>query len=308
MINIMPSFKKQSVYTERSRSGFTLVELMVTIAIIALVVGIVVFVINPTRQLQKARDAQRKDDISAISQALGQYALAQNGDYPVSTQDYQITGASWNSSWQPYMIKVPQDPLPNQTYSYNSDGKSYQLYAKLEIPDANGCSPCGPGGDDNYGISSGNSKPVALSPAPSPTAIPSPTSPPTPTPTPKLYQGNIDVSVSSQNMPQMMKVTLAPFDPAVSSSQTISLFIRDTSGASITSCSLVVNSDAGSQTYPMTLASGSNTFGTWAATFAAPSHEHIYDIKLTATNSNNAVSEDEIPLELSLTNLRASQP
>lgn len=309
----MAAFKKQ-VYTERSRgersrSGFTLVELMITLAIMAVVAGIIIFIISPQRQLQKARDARRKDDLNQISQALGQYALANNNDYPVSTVDYQITGAPWNSSWQPYLVKVPQDPLPSQTYAYQSDGKSYQLYARLENPDANGCSPCGPGGLDNYGItSSSNTQLTSLPPAPSPTPTIAPTATPSPTPIPKHYVGDITVSISSQNNPQMMQATINPFDPNLGDTQSFSLYIRDTSGSYISSVKLTVNSDSGSQSYDLSLLSGSNTLGTWSVNIKAPSYEKTYTIKFTAVNSAGVVSVDEIPLELSLANLRASQP
>jgi len=56
------------VYTERSRSGFTLVELLVVVAIIAVlsVIGITIF----TGVQKNARDARRRADIGSISKAL----------------------------------------------------------------------------------------------------------------------------------------------------------------------------------------------------------------------------------------------
>jgi prepilin-type N-terminal cleavage/methylation domain-containing protein len=53
--------------------GFTLLELLIVIAILAILGAIVVFMLNPTETLKKARDSQRISDLSTIKTALGIY-------------------------------------------------------------------------------------------------------------------------------------------------------------------------------------------------------------------------------------------
>lgn len=304
------AFKKIRRFTTFSlhKRGFTIPEVMVALVLIALLASVVIFIINPQEQIKKARDAKRKDDIQAIHQALGKYSV-ETGGYPKSTADYQIVGAGWGSSWDPYIIPVPKDPLLSQSYAYYSDGAFYQLYAKLEIADPAGCGSCGPGGEYNWSVASSNSKPSSLPPASSP--IPSPSPSPTPQPSPQpspitQYQGDLTVFVSTPNNPQMMRVVISPFDPTVGANQTITLSVRDTSGTPITGVLLTVLTDNRSNNYQMSLQSGSNTNGVWAASFTVTdTHETRYEIRFLATNQNGLTSTNEIPLESSLRNLRA---
>ncbi len=65
-----------------SQEGFTLIEMMVTVGILALLAGIVINGVNPTRQIGTTRNAQRLSDISAISGAANHYAIEKFTDYP----------------------------------------------------------------------------------------------------------------------------------------------------------------------------------------------------------------------------------
>ena len=99
-----------------NKKGFTLIELLIVIAVIGLLSAIAVASLNISRT--KARDAKRKVDLKAISQALELYYAA-HGTYPdggggggVCASDW----ACWNSggifanALGPYMAKLPQDP------------------------------------------------------------------------------------------------------------------------------------------------------------------------------------------------------
>ncbi|MDD4988821.1 MAG: prepilin-type N-terminal cleavage/methylation domain-containing protein [Candidatus Pacebacteria bacterium] len=53
-------------------SGFTLVEILVVIGIIAILAGIVLIAINPSRQFAQARNLQRQSNVNEILNAVGQ--------------------------------------------------------------------------------------------------------------------------------------------------------------------------------------------------------------------------------------------
>jgi prepilin-type N-terminal cleavage/methylation domain-containing protein len=56
-----------------NKKGFTLVELMIVIAILAILGTVVVSVLNPAELLAQARDSQRISDLAALNGALALY-------------------------------------------------------------------------------------------------------------------------------------------------------------------------------------------------------------------------------------------
>lgn len=111
------------------QNGLTMLEVLIVIAVIAvLTVGLFVY-LSPIAQAQKVRDSKRKTELNSLQQALELYRQ-DNATYPINTSDYQIPGAPWGSSWGNYMKKIPQDV--NNNYVYISDGHSYKLFASLE--------------------------------------------------------------------------------------------------------------------------------------------------------------------------------
>lgn len=52
--------------------GFTLIEILVVIGIIAILAGIVIVAINPGRQFAQARNSQRESNVTTILNAIGQ--------------------------------------------------------------------------------------------------------------------------------------------------------------------------------------------------------------------------------------------
>ena len=59
--------------------GFTLIEVLVVIGIIAILAAIVIIAINPARQFAQARNTQRESDVSTILNALGQHMVDNKG-------------------------------------------------------------------------------------------------------------------------------------------------------------------------------------------------------------------------------------
>lgn len=56
-----------------SRKGFTLLELLITLSILAILTVVLVIVINPAEVLKKTRDNQRFSDLSTLKAALSLY-------------------------------------------------------------------------------------------------------------------------------------------------------------------------------------------------------------------------------------------
>ena len=108
------------------KKGFTLIELMVVIAIIGILASIVLVSLNSARK--KSRDARRLSDIKQLQLALEMY-FDSNGHYPTALSDL-VTGG--------YMSQVPTDPLTGDNYSYayypSTDPTDYHLGATIEDP------------------------------------------------------------------------------------------------------------------------------------------------------------------------------
>jgi len=130
-------------------SGFTLIELIVVMALIMIlsVVGIGTY----TQATVKGKDTQRKSDLNQIAKAVesfytdvGRYPLSEDGETnplcyddsaadknaPCTSEDLTATIDGQETSY----INIPEDPIPSQYYVYVSDSKGtkYWLYTALE--------------------------------------------------------------------------------------------------------------------------------------------------------------------------------
>jgi prepilin-type N-terminal cleavage/methylation domain-containing protein len=121
--------EKIGIFNTVKKSGFTLLEILLVVAALAILAGIVILAINPTKQLADTRNAQRAVDINTILNAVYQYSIDNNGTLPSaipasatcatpSTNEICKTGGTCTglvslavlTASEKYIVSVPFDP------------------------------------------------------------------------------------------------------------------------------------------------------------------------------------------------------
>src|SRR3989344_478128 len=99
----------------KNNKGFTLIEILVVIGIIAILAAIVIIAINPARQFRQANNSQRTANVNAILNAIGQYMADNKGALPddITTSPQDISDAEadiCNDLVPTYIPALPADP------------------------------------------------------------------------------------------------------------------------------------------------------------------------------------------------------
>jgi type IV pilus assembly protein PilA len=133
------------------KRGFTLLEILLVVAAIAILAGIVIVAINPAEQLGQTRNAQRKTDVRTILSAIQQFQL-RTGALPAGltsgtcgddeSQEICRTGASSCSGLlelseltddQKYLTAIPVDPAGSIAGSGNGTGYQVSLESSNRV-------------------------------------------------------------------------------------------------------------------------------------------------------------------------------
>ncbi len=140
--NRLKSFLPTTHYKLPTNRGFTLIEILLVVAAIAILAGIVILAINPAKQLGDTRNAQRRADVNTVLNAAYQSAIDNNGTLPanivsstcatVATNEICKTGVATSTcsgsfialteltNAEKYLTSLPNDP--QATSSANGTG------------------------------------------------------------------------------------------------------------------------------------------------------------------------------------------
>ena len=139
---------------QNNKNGFTLLEILLVIGIIAILAGIVIIAINPAKQLATVRNTQRKSDLKAVASAITQFYI-DHSYYPASTTlattslmticptgaSSSPTGINCNgmvnlSELVPtYLVAIPSDPIvATTTTGYQAITNPYTKKIDLIAP------------------------------------------------------------------------------------------------------------------------------------------------------------------------------
>ena len=141
----------------KSQKGFTLIEILIVIGIIAILAAVVIVAINPARQFAQARNAQRSSNVNTILNAINQYGVENAGAVvsTITTTATEIckTGTlaatcttdglidlSVLTASETYLVSIPLDPSCPTACSTNGVGytvvKSANGRITVNAPDA----------------------------------------------------------------------------------------------------------------------------------------------------------------------------
>lgn len=139
----------------KNNRAFTLVELLVVVAVLLVLSVVLLTALNPVQQMKKSRDARRRSDLNQYREALEAFASVNNSLYPAtdcgssgasscngnSVNDNGIFDSAANSALvDEFMSAHLEDPVNDANYNYRyhfwNSGLDYKLAARLEAPDA----------------------------------------------------------------------------------------------------------------------------------------------------------------------------
>lgn len=109
---------RKKIVTKRDTKGFTLLELLVVITIIALIATAIIVALNPVQRFAEARNSHRWSDVNSILTAVHEYIVDNDGTLPSGLTTGQAatelgtcgTCDDLSTPLAPYLKSIPIDP------------------------------------------------------------------------------------------------------------------------------------------------------------------------------------------------------
>lgn len=141
--------------TNHTNRGFTLLEILLVVSAIAILAGIVIVAINPSKQLGDTRNAQRRSDVNTILNAVYQYMIDNSGNLPnnISTNTCgtasteicatgiansvctisALTSLASTTDNQKYVVAIPIDPSGATTTNGTGYRVAKNAYGRITV-------------------------------------------------------------------------------------------------------------------------------------------------------------------------------
>ncbi len=101
--------------------GFTIIEILITLAIIVILAGIMSQILKPVTYFQKARDVKRITDLKSIEIAIKNYLLA------TSSPNLGPTTTAYDESAPTIFISIPFDKEDLRNLTYTEGSKNFKI-------------------------------------------------------------------------------------------------------------------------------------------------------------------------------------
>ena len=125
----------------KKNKGFTLIELIITLAVIGVLVSLILVAINPQRIIEDTRDSRNRAEMNAVKTAL-QLFFNDNNSYPAAL-----------GALVPAYARALPSVTTDASFQYSSSGADYDAWVTLNNPggdDASTVTKCQPPSLGNY--------------------------------------------------------------------------------------------------------------------------------------------------------------
>jgi len=125
----------------KKNKGFTLIELIITLAVIGVLVSLILVAINPQRIIEDTRDSRNRAEMNAVKTAL-QLFFNDNNSYPAAL-----------GALVPAYARALPSVTTDASFQYSSSGADYDAWVTLNNPggdDASTVMKCQPPSLGNY--------------------------------------------------------------------------------------------------------------------------------------------------------------
>jgi type IV pilus assembly protein PilA len=122
---------------KNKKKGFTLIEVLVVIGLIAILASVVLVAVNPGRQFAQARNSQRTSNISALLNAIGQNVSDNKGTFtcgagalPAAATTMKVGTGGYDiypCLVPAYLPEIPADPASGHNTSPADYDTSYTV-------------------------------------------------------------------------------------------------------------------------------------------------------------------------------------